>query len=158
MFESPLDGKEIQSVNPKGNQSWIFIGRIDAEAETPILWPPDAKNWLLGKDPDAGKDWSQEEKGTREYEMVGWHRWLYGLSLSKLWELAMDREAWHAAVHEIAKSQTQLSKWTEQNWFSYMILGTVYNLSEVRFSHWLVNYKSISFMGFSEDLMALSVS
>ena len=72
-LESPLDCKETQPVNPKGNQSWIFIGRTDIEAETPILWPPDAKNWLIGKDPDAGKDWRQEEKGTTEDEMVGWH-------------------------------------------------------------------------------------
>ena len=71
-LESPLDCKEIQPVHPKGNQSWIFIGRTDAEAETPILWPPDAKNWLIRKEPDAGKDWSQE-KGTTENEMVGWH-------------------------------------------------------------------------------------
>ena len=72
-LESPLDCKEIQLVNPKGKQSWIFIGRTDAEAETPILWPPAAKNWLIWKDPDAGKDWGQEEKGTTEDEMVGWH-------------------------------------------------------------------------------------
>ena len=76
--ESPLDSKEIKPVYPKGNQSWIYIGRTDAEAETPILWPPDAKNWLLGKDPDAGKEWRQEEKGTTEDEMAGWHHWLYG--------------------------------------------------------------------------------
>ena len=75
-LESPLDCKEIQPVHPKGNQSWIFPGRTDAEAETPILWPPDGKNWLLRKDPDAGKDWKQEEKGTTEDEMVGWHHWL----------------------------------------------------------------------------------
>ena len=72
-LESPLDCKEIQPVHPKGNQSWLFIGRIDAEAETPIFWPPDAKKWLIGKDPDAMKDWRQEEKGTMEDEMVGWH-------------------------------------------------------------------------------------
>ena len=75
---SPLDCKEIKPVHPKGNQSWIFIGRTDAEAETPILWPPNVKNWLIGKDPDAGKDWGQEEKGTTEDEMVGWHHWLGG--------------------------------------------------------------------------------
>ena len=73
---SPLDCKEIRLVNPKGNQSWIFIGRTDAEAETPVLWLPDGKNWLIGKDPNAGKDWRQEEKGTTEDEMVGWHHWL----------------------------------------------------------------------------------
>ena len=73
---SPLDCKEIKGVNPKGNQSWIFIGRTDAEAKAPIFWPPDVKNWHTGKDPDAGKDWRQEEKGTTEGEMVGWHHWL----------------------------------------------------------------------------------
>ena len=77
-LENPLDCKEIQPVHPKGNQSWIFIGRTDGEAETPILWPPEVKNWLIGKDPDAGKDWRQEEKGTIEDEMVGWHYWLNG--------------------------------------------------------------------------------
>ena len=75
---SPLDCKEFKPVNPKGNQYWIFIGGIDAEAEVPILWPPDMKNWLIGKDPDAGKDWRQEEKGTTEDEMIGWHHRLSG--------------------------------------------------------------------------------
>ena len=77
-LESSLDSKKIQPIHPKGNQSWIFIGRTDAEAEAPILWPPDVKNWLLGKDPDAGKDWRQEEKGMTEDEMAGWHHWLNG--------------------------------------------------------------------------------
>ena len=77
-LESPLDSKEIQPIHPKGNQSWIFIGRTDVEAESPILWPPDAKTWLTGKDPCAGKDWRQEEKGPIEDEMVGWHHWLDG--------------------------------------------------------------------------------
>ena len=78
-LESPLDYKEIQPVHPKGDQSWVFIGRTEAEAETPILWPPDVKNWLIGKDPDAGKDWRQEEKGTTADEMAGWHHQLDGL-------------------------------------------------------------------------------
>ena len=77
-LESPLDCKEIQPVHPKGDQSWVFIGRTDVEAETPILWPPDAKSWLIGKDPDAGKDWGQEEKRTTEDQMVGWHHRLDG--------------------------------------------------------------------------------
>ena len=77
-LESPLDCKEIQPVHPKGNQSWIFIGRTDVEAETPILWPPDAKSWLIWKDPDAGKDWGQEEKGMTEDEIIGWPYWLNG--------------------------------------------------------------------------------
>ena len=77
-LESPLDFKEIQPVHPKGDQSWVFIGRTDAEAEIPIIWPPDAKTWLIGKDPDAGKDWGQEEKGTTEDDMTGWHHRLDG--------------------------------------------------------------------------------
>ena len=77
-LESPLDCKEIQLVHPKGNQSWVFIGRTGVEAETLILWPPDAKSWLIWKDSDAGKKWGQEEKGTTEDEMVGWHHWLNG--------------------------------------------------------------------------------
>ena len=77
-LESPLDCKDIQPVHHKGNRSWVFIWRTDVEAETPIIWPPDAKSWLIGKDPDAGKDWGQEEKGTTEDEVVGWHHWLIG--------------------------------------------------------------------------------
>ena len=111
-LESPLNCKEIQPVHPKGNQSWIFIGRTDAEAETSILWPPDVKSQLTGKDPGAGKGWRQQVKEVTESD--GWitsaTRWM---SLSKLWEIVKDREVWHAAVHGIAKNWTQLSGWAK---------------------------------------------
>ena len=105
-LESPLDCKDIQPVHPKGDQSWVFMGRTDVEDETPILWPPDGKSWLIWKDPDSGKDWGQEEKGTTEDEMV------YGIidsmdmSLGKFQKLVMDRDACCAALHGVVKSRT----------------------------------------------------
>ena len=109
-LESPLESKEIKPVNPKGNQSWIFTGRTDAEAEAPILRLRDVKSWLIRKDPDAGEDWRQEEKGTTEDEMVEWHHWLNGHEFDKLQEMVKDREAWCAAVLGVPKSWTRLSK------------------------------------------------
>ena len=111
-LKSFLDYKEIQPVHPKGDQSWVFIGWTDVEAESPILRPPDAKSWLIWKDPDAGEDWGQEEKVTED-EMVGWHHHLMDMGLGGHQELVMDREAWRAAVHGVTKSQTRLSDWTE---------------------------------------------
>ena len=112
-LESPLDCKEIQTVHSEGDQPWDFFGRYDAKAETPVLWLPHMKSWLTGKDSDAGRDWGQEEKGTTEDEMAGWHHRLDGRSLSELWEMVLDREAWCAATHGVAKGRTRLSEQTE---------------------------------------------
>ena len=98
-LESPLDCKEIQPVHSEVDQLWDFFGGNDAEAEAPVLWPPHVKSWLIGKDSDAGRDWGQEEKGTTEDEMAGWHHQLDGRELSELQELVMDREAWSATIH-----------------------------------------------------------
>ena len=113
-LESPLDCKEIQPVHPK-DQSWVFIGRTDAEPESPILWPPDVKSWLIWKDPDVGKDWGQEEKGTTQDEVDGWHHWLNGHGFG--WTLGVGDGQGGLACwdHGVAKSWTWLRDWTELN-------------------------------------------
>ena len=128
-LESPLDCKEIQPVHSKGDEFWDFFGGNDAEAETPVLWPPHAKSWLIREDSDARRDWGSRRRGRQRM------RWLDGItdsmdvSLSELRELVMDREAWRAAIHGIAKSRTRLSDWTELNWRSVTLphSGSVLN-------------------------------
>ena len=111
-LESPLNCKENKSVNSKGYQPWVFSGRTDAKAEAPILWPPDEKNWLIGKYPDAAKDWKQEEKGTTKDEMVGWYHWLNGHEFEQAPGDGEGQGGLVAVVHGVAKSSTQLSYWT----------------------------------------------
>ena len=112
-LESPLNCKEIQTVHSKGDQSWVFIWRTDAKAEIPILWPPDAKSWLIGKDPGAGRDWGQEEKGTTEDEMVGWHHWLDGHEFEWTPGVGDGQGGLECCNSWGQKSWTRLSNWTE---------------------------------------------
>ena len=120
-LESPLDCKEIKPVSPKGNQSWILIGRTDAEAETPIFWLPHAKSWLIGKDPDAGRDWGWEEKGTTEDEMAGWHHQLNGHEFE--WTPGVgDRQGGLACCDSWDHKESDMTEqvnWTELNWYIY---------------------------------------
>ena len=144
-LESPLDCGEIQAVDPKGDQSWIFIGRTDVEAETPILWPPDVKKWLIGKDPDSGKDWGQEEKGTTEDEMVGWHHWLDGHAIEQVPGSDNGQGSLVCCSHWVARSWTQLSDWTEKYINSsqdHVIFGHLWlNNKQVNFDSYFVKSK-----------------
>ena len=118
LLRVPLDCKEIQPVYSEGDQSWVFIGRSDVEAETPILWPPGVKNWLIGKDSDAGRDWGQEKKGTTEDEMAGWHHWLDGRESE--WTLGVgDGQGGLACCDSWGRKEldtTERLNWTELNW------------------------------------------
>ena len=131
-LESPLDSKEIQLVNLKGNQSWIFIGRTDNEAELPILWPPDVKNWLIRKDPDVGRDWSQEEKGMTEDEMVGWHHWLDGHEFEQALGVG-DGQGSLACCSTWGHKESDMTKWL--NWTSTWRVITFKNPSMCAIVH-----------------------
>ena len=124
LFKNPLDCMEVQPVNPKGNQSWIFIGKTNAEAEIPILQPPDAKNWLIGKDPDAGKDWRQEEKGSIEDEMVAWHHWLNGHEFEQALGVGEGQGSLACGSPQSCKESdmTELLNWTEE-WYQFSIIS-----------------------------------
>ena len=135
-LESPLDCKEIQPVYSKGDQSWVFFGRNDAKVETAVLWPPHAKSWLIGKDPDAGKDWGQEEKGATEDEMVGWHHWLNGHVFEQTLgngegqgSLACCKEVTKESQRVTRRSQRiaelDMTEWLNNNWLTKILMFQV---------------------------------
>ena len=134
--ENPLDCKEIQPVHPKGYQFWVFIGRTDAKAETPILWPPHVKSWLIWKDPDAGKDWGQEEKGTREDEMAGWHHWLDAHESG--WTLGVgDGQGGLACCDWWVRKELDTTE--RLNWTDGLLHTEVLNINKTQVQYWLSN-------------------
>ena len=158
-LESPLGCKEIQPINPKGSQSWIFIGRTDGEAEAPILWPPDGKNWFIGKDPDAGKDWRQEEKGMTEDEMVGWHHWFDGHEFE---QAPGDGDGQGSLVCCCPQGHKELDTTERLSWTE--LISCKYNQNSTTLCHHhcyiLVQDKFISlcFLVITSDLLSLLVS
>ena len=135
-LESPLDCKEIQPVHPKGNQSWVFIERTDVEAETSILWPPASKSWLIWKDPDAGKDWGQEDKATTEDEMVGWHHWLNGHELERTLKVGDGQRGlaccpWGCKELETTERLNQLTNITSR---ISILVSYTYNITRIYYS------------------------
>ena len=154
-LKSPLDCKEIQPVHPKGHQSWVFIGGTDVEAEAPILWPPDVRSWLTGKDPDAGKDWGQEEKRTTEDEMVGWHHRLIGHGFA--WTLGVgDGQGGLACCNSWGHKESDK---TELNWTELTNLRdfpTGLRLLKI-FPNFTVNFKSLVCVYWGDSLIFLLI-
>ena len=148
-LESPLDCKEIKPVHPKGDQSWIFIGRTDAEAETPILWPPDAKSWLIGKDPDAGNDWRREEKGMTEDEMVGWHHQLNGHQFEKAPEVGDGQGGLVCCSPEGHKEldTTEWLNWTDLSWIILLNVRREMQIKAVTFFSFFLGWQGIKRLG-----------
>ena len=147
--ESPLDCKEIKPVNPKGNQPWIFIGRTDTEAEAPILWPPDVKNWLIGKDPDPQKDLRERRRGRQRMRQLDGITDSMDIDLSKLHEIVRNREAWHVVAHGVAKSWMQLSSWTTATNIIYIVAPCyfmMYNMvvHQISLIWYFIHYKIIT--------------
>ena len=136
-FESPLETKEIEPVNPKGNQPWTFTGRTDTEAEAPILWPPDVKSWLTGKDPDAGKDGRQEERGMTKDEMVEWHHWLDGQEFQQALGEGEGQGSLACCIHGVAKSQ-DATEWVKNNNGHVILLKVVPRSLPSCFTHSVV--------------------
>ena len=136
-LESPLDCQEIQPVHPKGDQSWIFIGRTDAEAEASILWPPNVKNWLIGKDPDSGKDWRQEEKGTTEDEMVRWHHQLNGHKFEQALEVG-DEQGSLACCSPWCHKELDMTEWL--NWTDWLKEHYMYREKVEKSNLWCVTW------------------
>ena len=154
-LESPLDCKEIQPGNPKENQSWIFIGRTDAISETPIVWPPDAKNWLIRKDPDAGKDYRQEDKRTTEDEMVRWHHWLTGHEFGQALGDGDGQGSLTCCSQWVSKSWTRLSDWTELNGYlpMYFVEETEFNQNIRRTSQPIISCLSYTWASLKAQLI-----
>ena len=140
---SPLECKEIQPVHPKGNQSWIFIGRTLAETETPIFCPPDTKNWLIWKDPGVGKDWRQEEKGTTEDEMIGWHHWLNDHEFEQTLGVGDGQGGLAFCSPWIPKSWTQLSDWTIWTALTVITIASIVNSTFCFSYQFLLNFKRV---------------
>ena len=140
-LESPLDCKEIQPVHPKRDQSWVFIGRTDVEIETPILWQPDVKSWLIGKDPDAGRDWGQEEKGTTEDEMVGWHHQLNGHEFGWTLGVGDGQGGLVCCISQVCKKldRTERLNWTDECFLESLTYYTL--VSYLESTYILMNYR-----------------